>query len=191
MLFDNRRDASARLDGTIVFYQKKAMYVRGIDDRLRLVGYTVLDTNDVTVEQDNPELSMICPEVGFINTPDATHYFMRQPMRRWKQGIDLRALVCPYSGIRARGVIDERMLAMCLESRYPSFEEVAGGSISHNPFKSVEKRGQAFSKHFAVGYDAEGKALLWKGRKVGIVEERTPVLSTKYQWLQESLEGVI
>lgn len=192
MLFDNRRDAMSRLEGTIVFYKNRAMYVTGIDDRIRLHGHMILTREDAVVDQDDEELSMSCPPLGYINVEGDAYYFMRQPMRRWKQGVDVRALVCPTMGIRARGAVNDRLIAQCLENDYPSFEGALAGFSTRNPFKAAQgegRRGIAFSKHFAVRKKDEGIVLAYKGKNVGVVEKDQPILSTKHQWLTEALEA--
>lgn len=191
MFFDNMRDAMSRLEGTILFYRNKALYVRGITDDLQVAGDIILSQKSVTVSQQDPELSMACPEVGYINTEHGAHYFMRQPMRRWKQGIDLRALVSPHSGIRARGILELSHLANCLENTYPTFDQACNIGKSLNPFKPTEVDSIAFCKSFSVKQGTEGLMLHYKGREVGVVENGNPVLSTKFSWLNESLESVL
>lgn len=189
MLFDNHRDASMRLVDTIVFYQGRAMMVNDISPRaLKLRGRIILTGEEVSVHQTDDDLQMHCPPVGYVNVEGDSLYFMRQPMRRWKQGIDMRALICPTAGMRARGMINERLLAKCLENDYPNLEQAMGMFVSRNPFKDVDKKGVAFSKHFSVRKGADGPLLHYKGREVGVVENATPILSTDFQWLQEHLE---
>lgn len=193
MLFDNMRDAISRLSDTVVMYKGKAMFVEGITENLELSGTLILLNEHVVASQEDPDLSMSCPEIGFVNTPSGAHYFMRQPMRRWKQGIDFRALVCPYSGIRPRGTLTLADLAKCLENAYPSFSEASQVERGLNPFKKheEERRSLAFCKSFSVGHGDKGLLLNYKGREVGVVEEGTPVLAPKFQWLRESLEEAV
>ncbi len=132
---------------------------------------------------------MYCPPVGYVNLEGDALYFMRQPMRRWKQGVDMRALVCPSRGMRARGAINERALARCLENDYPDLEQALTMFRSLNPFKDIEKKGVAFSKHFSVRKGREGTLLAYKDKDVGVVENSYPVLSTESQWLSEALEA--
>tara|TARA_B100000929_G_C15511743_1_gene421158 strand:- start:35815 stop:36393 length:579 start_codon:yes stop_codon:yes gene_type:complete len=189
MLFDNMRDAISRLSDTVVTYRGKAMFVEGITDNLELSGFLILGREPVVASQDDPSLNMACPEVGFVNTESGAHYFMRQPMRRWKQGIDFRALVCPYSGIRPRGLLTLEDLAKCLENVYPSFEEASHTQRSLNPFKQREElHSLAFCKTFSVSEGPSGLLLNYKGREVGVVERGNPVLAPKFEWLRESLQ---
>lgn len=189
MLFDNHRDATMRLVDTIVFYKGRAMKVESITERaLKLRGRIILTGDNVSVHQEDEDLQMFCPPVGYVNVEGDALYFMRQPMRRWKQGIDMRALVCPTHGMRSRGAITENLLAKCLENDYPDLDQAMGMFASRNPFKQIEKKGVAFAKHFSVCRGDDGPLLAYKGREVGVVENHTPILSTKFDWLREHLE---
>jgi hypothetical protein len=189
MRFDNMRDAEMRLVGTILFYDNRAFSVRAIDEDLRLVGNIILTGEDKVVEQTDELLKFHCPPLGYVNLAEDSLYFMRQPMRRWKQGVDMRALVCPSHGLRARGRIDPESLAKCMEGDYPSFERALGMFNCRNPFKQHERRGVAFSKHFAV--TDLGQSLCYKGKPVGVVENGVPLLSERHRYLTESLEAEI
>lgn len=190
MYHDRHGDACSRLLDTIVMYRDRAVHVTGITERaLKVKGTVILTGENISVHQKDEELSLACPPLGYINAETGALYFMRQPMRRWKQGVDMRALVCPHEGIRGRGLLTHRLIAKCLENDYPDFSQATQGFRSLNPFREVEKRGVAFSKHFSVRNGGRGMLLCYKGREVGVVENRTPILSTEYQWLQELLEA--
>lgn len=189
MRFDNMRDAEMRLVGTILFYDNRAFHVTGIDEDLRVIGDIILTNERKVVEQDDELLKFHCPPLGYVNLPEDSLYFMRQPMRRWKQGVDTRALVCPSYGVRGRGMVDHASLARCMEGDYPSLERALGMFSSRNPFKQGERRGVAFSKHFAV--TDRGETLCYKGKTVGILQDGMPVLHDRYRYLTESLEAEV
>jgi hypothetical protein len=192
MIYDNRADAVSRLMDTVIFYKGAAFYVEDISRDLEIIGHSILSKEPLVINQEDSELSVACPEIGFVNTPRGAHYFMRQPMRRWKQGLDFRSLICPYSGIRPRGLLTLDTLASCLENNYPSFKESIHIGRSLNPFKTHEGLpSRAFCKTFSVASGTEGLLLNYKGREVGVVEGEEPILSSKFQWLRESLEGAL
>ena len=187
-MFDNIRDASSKLGGTIIMHDKRAMLVNDVTEDLDLQGTLIRTGEDIVTRQDDPLVKLYCPSLGYVNTKDNSFYFMRTPVRRWKQGVDMRALVCPSEGIRPRGMLDYRNLADCLENVYPSFTEALGMFENINPFKKERRRSIAFSKHFAVKQGREGMLLCFKGREVGVVEGSQPLLSNSFIWLQEMLE---
>lgn len=143
------------------------------------------------VDQEDNELVIASPQVGYVNLPETALYFMRAPARRWKQGLDMRALVCPRGGMRARGMLTNEALVRCIENNYPSFEQAQGMFKSANPFKEHQREGVAFHRDFALRRGPEGMLLCHKGTEVGVVEQGNPVLSMKYGWLTEKLEGVL
>lgn len=192
MLFDNARDAAMRLEGTIVSYDGKAFKVLGITgEDIRLYGVIIRNGTEVTCHQDDPLLSMAPPPIGYVNFDNHSLYLMRKPVRRWKQGLDIRALACPGAGMRIMAGLGDRNLMDCLENVYPSFEKSLGMFKSTNPFNPDARKSVAFSRYFCVNKGAEGLCLEYKGRAVGVVEKGVPVLSEKFQWLREGLEETI
>lgn len=187
--FDNHRDAESRLLGTILFYQGKSFLVEGISPSLKLTGSIVTTGQNVTVSQEDPDLQYFCPPLGNINTEAGSFYVMRQPMRRWKQGIDMRALFCPDT---PRPLLHRHLhfkgLAECLEGVYPSFEESLSSFQGRNPFKQTEKARVAFSREFSVSRTG---ALNYKNRQVGNIVRGVPELAEHSSWLQSKLEKVL
>ena len=191
MYFDNVNDGEARLGSTIITYKGKALYVTGIDRSLKIHGHLILHEEEVVVDQRDPEVSLVCPPVGYINLGHGAVYFMRQPVRRWKQGLDARALVSPYNDMRERGRLSNELLARCIEGDYPSFEKAIETERVVNPFKPAESSSIAFCREFSVGKEEEGLILNYKGREVGVVEGGRPILKTNYHWLAEALEAAL
>lgn len=185
--YDTQRDAEMRLTNTILSYKGKALKVLAITGDLKLVSILLRNGEEITVDQDDPDLSFIPPTLGYINTPQEAVYAVRQPARRYKQGLDLRAV--HLNAHRHPGRHEGRFFVDCLEGVYPKLEECWEKFKGNNPFKQEKCHSVAFSKRFAVGNGAS-YSLLHRGKQVGEFEDKVPVLFEKYSYLQECLDEV-
>lgn len=189
--FEPHEYAVSRLVDTVIMYKGRAFYVTDIRENLNVRGTIVLTGEEHTVDQDDPDLRFDCPPVGYINTPRGAVYAMRIPQRRWKQGIDMRALV-DHRGRRIEGV-DMQMVSHCLEGNYPKFEHsIKKKAEGRNPFRMEPERNRkiAFSKNFCI--DPSGRQVLeYKGDPVGYIEDNLPILEDRFEYLKESLEEAL
>lgn len=102
MIFENSNDISSRLSGTLIRYKGRPFYCHYNGSGREII---LLDPETVssggkdgeTVNVSNESLDFSSPPLGFCDTPRrrglGTFYLMRQPWRRWKQGIDPASLI--------------------------------------------------------------------------------------------------
>ena len=184
MFFDNLRDATMRLEGTIIKYGGKASLVLGITERaLKLQIVRLCDGEGFTVGQRDKKVELVPPCLGYVNTGKHAFYAMRKPARMWKQGLSPRNIV--YIGRGMGPPIPNEVLAKCLDNDYPSVEKALASFKSTNPFNPEVARVVAFSRHWAV---TKNGGLLYKAKNVGQFEEGVPTLDEKYVWLAEYLK---
>ena len=192
-MYDSYHDAIQRVQGTIITYKGLPHYVRDIRERGIKLGLVYLrehDTADlVYVDQEDEELSFAALPLGYVNTSSSAAYAMRAPARRWKQGIDHRAVLFtrPDGSLgRLEGGLDMRLLCDCFEGIYPTFSDAMGMFVSKNPFKPDRRRSVAFSRQFSV--EDSGASLSYRGRPVGKIGSNGPELQDKFRYLIEALE---
>tara|TARA_Y100001973_G_scaffold106774_1_gene187459 strand:+ start:6275 stop:6853 length:579 start_codon:yes stop_codon:yes gene_type:complete len=188
MFFDNHRDATMRLEGTIILYGGKAALVRGVNGDLtlsleRLHDEKVFDR----VKQTSKFVKLRAPCLGYVNTERGAMFAMRTPARMWKQGLSMRSVRFKGHGRVLPFHIENRVLAKCLDNNYPTLEEAKASFVSTNPFKQDTPNSVAFSRRWAVGKDGD---LLYKGDKVGRLEDK-PMLADKFIWLAEDLQETL
>jgi len=188
--FDNYGDAINKLGGTILAYEGRAFRVMDIGERsLKIMGRYLRDDKGIECKQDDPLLSMACPPLGYINTDEEGLFAMRMPARRWKQGVDARAIVVPGERMPRRDFTD-KALADCLENIYPDLKTCLGSFENINPFKQQGARKSiAFSKKFGVKKVDGDLRLAYKGRVVGHFQGTDPILDELFIWLSEALEA--
>ncbi len=188
MFFDNHRDATMRLEGTIILYKGKSAIVRGVNEDLTLSIRRLHDDKDFDrVKQTSKFVELRAPCLGYVNTERAALFAMRTPARMWKQGLSMRSVRFKNNGRMPPHVIDNKVLAKCLDNDYPTIEEAMGSFISTNPFKPDIPKSVAFSRRWAVGREG---VLLYKGDEVGKLEDK-PMLADKFIWLAEDLQETL
>lgn len=185
MFFDNHRDATMRLEGTIIQYGGKAAIVEGVREDLKLVLLRFSDGKHYEVDQRDPLVRLVAPPLGYVNTPRKAMYAMRKPARMWKQGLPVRAIA--YKGRGLPGGPGMDLLARCLDNNYPTLEQALGMFKSTNPFKPDIPDSVAFHRSWAVSRDG---GLLYKETRVGEIGD-APMLDDKYVWLAECLKETI
>jgi len=181
-----------RLSGTILTYGGQAIRVIGAREDLKLHCVKLRNGEEVVIDQDDEQLSFIAPALGYINSTMGAFYLMRQPARRYKQGIDMSRIYVHGTG-RLHPAIREntRALADCFEGVYPTIEQAKGKFGGKNPFKQERIRSVAFSRKFAIADGGNGFKLEYRGRIVGEFQDNHPVLERKFEYLQELLDGVV
>lgn len=186
MFFDNHRDATMRLEGTIITYQGRASLVKQVNDNLSLVLERLHDGKGFfDISQRDEELLLRAPCLGYVNIPEKAVFAMRTPARMWKQGLHVRSI--RYKNILRPFAVDNTSLAKCLDNDYPTFEKALESFKSTNPFKPDIPHSIAFSRRWAVTKDGN---LLYKGDEVGKLKDK-PMLSDKYIWLAEDLQETL
>lgn len=188
MFFDNYRDATMRLEGTIILYKRKSALVRGVNEDLTLALVRLHDDKVFErVKQTSKFVELRAPCLGYVNTDRGALFAMRTPARMWKQGLSTRAIRYKNGGRVPPWAIDNRTLAKCLDNDYPTIDRAMGMFVSTNPFKADTPTSVAFSRRWAVGKAGE---LLYKGDKVGEMGDK-PMLSDKFIWLAEDLQETL
>lgn len=185
MIFDNQRDASNRLTGTVVLWKDKSAKVVGVNEDLRIMLHRLSDGLEGVRKQDSKELQLMAPPLGYVNLKRGALYVLRKPVRMWKQGLDPRQLWCNGGGlvgIRTRW--DGSEFAKCYDGDYPGIDEALKRFKSTNPFDQETPTSVAFSRQWAV--DKAGR-LHYKGRDVGRMGDNMR-LDDKFGWLAEALE---
>ena len=83
-MYESLRDASFRLDGTIVFYKNRYIVVEGcksVSSKLCLVG------GGNTIPLTSKDLKMRCIPTGYVSVNGVLMFLSRRPTRRFRQGL--------------------------------------------------------------------------------------------------------
>lgn len=192
MMFDNERDARNRLMNTIITYKDRPAWVIDITHTLGIRGRFMVDGEEFICSQTSKNLKLSPPRLGFMNLGDKALYLRRIPHRRWKAGLDSQAIYGAPPRFMVQGLMNEvgGPLAMCLEGKYPTYQEVleVAAKKRGNPFELDGPIGRAFSRDFAV----IGGNLDYKGTNVGQVQRNgVAILEPRYTYLAEALEEAI
>ena len=180
--YDNHDDANMYLGDTVVMYRGEPFHVHRIDETLTYHGNILGQRTAIAVPQDDEELSLSAPRLGYANTSRGATYLKRRPSRTVKQGLVLGRLVGGREGLEAPA------LYRCLTNDYPSIEAALRSFQGTNPFKPSEVESVAFSRHFAID---RRQRLLYKGQVCGGMDGTTPVLNEQHEWLTEALQEVL
>lgn len=187
MRFDNFRDASNKLGGTIILWKGKATLVMGVDEDLSLHLRRLSDNMEVKRKISSKELKLVAPRVGYVNLKRGAQYFYRKPARMWKQGLDVRQL---WSDKRTGEIMRKwagKEFGKCYDGDYPTLAEAKKSFVSTNPFDQEVPISVAFSREWAID---KGNNLLYKGKKVGKHTDHIE-LNDKFVWLAESIQEVL
>lgn len=184
---DDMGYAQARLLNTVIQYKKVPHLVQDILGGYELSLINLVSKADYAVEQDDDDLLLVPPRLGYVNGPAGSAYAYRNPMRRWKQGLDLRSL--SFNGdIRIQDYHDEGLISM-LTNSYPALEAAFGMIGCANPFSPQKRSSVAFSRTFAISGTGRNRGLHYKGLPVGqISTEGGFYLAEGYDHLEQALQ---
>jgi hypothetical protein len=162
MKYSTLEEARTRLSGSIGYFDREPMYVRGIDNQgrtdfvLYLSRLSNIEENAVLAmySTDYDKLNFKDFSLGFVNSPGGNLYYAeRVPTRRYKQGLTMENLdiqpvvIDPYNRARAIGrerIVYSKAFADTLQQRFPSFEE------ARDYLFDTDNLGRAFAPWFAI-----------------------------------------
>lgn len=169
------RYAATRLVGSIVRWKKTPVTVQEVYPDGTVVVESIAKGAVGRANMDDLNLKPV--PLGFVNYEKQASYVSRVPKRRdWRQG--LRVGNMTSFGIPQQ-IIPGLALSKTIKGIYPTYESTLG---------RVRDRGgsHAWHRHWAIN---EREEILYKhGVVVGKIERGRPLLSSKYEYLQEYLE---
>jgi len=163
-------DVKARLSGTIIRY-KKVPYLCEVENSSHLSLYSLEGQGlAVRVESNDPDVDISSLHLGYVNIdiPDYSLavYLKREPLRQYRQGIDLSRLTqfplrsgcgpLHHKVLMCKGLVDNEL------NRYPTLEQ-AINKITKKSYYSValsrdvaikreDHRAKVYVKDIEVGY---------------------------------------
>jgi len=183
-MWDNQKDAMNQLEGTIVRKGRNPVRVIDVEGRGKdlVITFTYLRSGRIG-RCPITEINVKPVQLGYINTDGSSYYLARQPNRRWKQGLDggnLLSIVDMRSTVfRLDNSRRITALADTIMGKYPTLE-AARSAVGSGLASRV-----AFSRSFAISKNA----LFYKGRQVGIVNNKFGIrLNDADFYLKELLE---
>ena len=177
---DTVRDASMRLDRTIVRYNDQPIYIHRVNEHFRLEAH-YLKTGDRVPEDalQEPEAFDFSPVLlGYANGVrcDAT-YVTRVPRRRWKQGLNAEAI----KGMGGRDMAGP-YLYKTIVNDYPTFSKALRRSVDYN-------YATAFHRHYAVFNS--GTLVSYKRTVIGEVVDGKIVVMPAYIYLLDEIKEIV
>lgn len=179
-MFESERDAAMRIAGTVVRYEGKSVFVEEVTGEERCRVYFPKEDETKTLNYNDPRFDYSSVPLGYVNHRGHAHYTMRQPHRRWKQGVG-RDCFKVKSG--ERGVFNSRGMHDAVEGIYPSFDE-ACRLVRDEGATSV-----AYHRDWAIKRGDGYFRLMYKGTQVGKIVSSKPVFKTTHRFLKECYEG--
>tara|TARA_R110002020_G_scaffold287099_1_gene502555 strand:+ start:8291 stop:8875 length:585 start_codon:yes stop_codon:yes gene_type:complete len=193
-MFDNQRDASMRLSGTVIRGPNGPVRIENFFNKDEFTYYEIGPLGRSPDEKRGALSSgLFCIKafpLGYINHKGASIYICRMPHRRYKQGLSKEAVyVDPRTRVDISTLLSSGGFYRMFSNEYPTFYE-AVGSLFERDIDTL-----AFHREWAVENRREGRiiaGLLYKGKEVGVFsEEEGFELNKKYEYLNESLEEAV
>lgn len=195
-LYDNLDDAKAKLDGTLAYYDGKAIYIHQVTfdnnpNDLVVQISSIIDKKKILVKLDDPKFNYIHYNIGYVNGNYASVWWRRQPIKQYKQGLKREQLNYAASDTAfydyAEFGANYPTIAM-MENRYPTIAEC------EQKLKDREVAAIAFHRNFGATYDRLHKDLVieYQAKKIGICTNLNHFeLSEDYQYLSEALKEAV
>lgn len=181
MNFHSAEDAKMRLSNSLIRVNESPAYISDINhDYSTHITYPL--NGKKSFVKDIREVKGINYEpvpLGYVNDGNTAHYLRRIPHRRWKQGLTGNSIDAYIN--RPVNFLKSRALSQCIKGRYPSLED------AYNLVSSNKKKAIAFHRNWACSVGVVSPNLMYKGRRVGILNENmSPSFHDKYEFLIES-----
>jgi len=178
LIYKNDIDyARGRLTNTYISYKDELVFIEELGkDKFRYKTGAAWGESLVG-EVNNIDMTPI--KLGYTNYKGRTHYLMRMPARRWKQGIDKQGVASVSTHYGDGMEVKGSDFRYAFKGDYPSL---------NRSIKKAKETGKpvAFSRVFAL---LPNMGLEYKGRNVvGKIDDYgRPLLDRKYLWLEEAL----
>lgn len=172
--------ARGRLDDTVIMIDGSPSFIKMVTGNRELVfrNLTLDDGGAISMDSDKVDLTPI--PLGYLNSVFGASYLVRLAQRRWKQGLDKRAVMVRGKDCRREDWFYTEDMEQCLTNVYPSFEEAKALAIKDDITV-------AFNKRWAI---SAKDSLFHRGMLVGTCKKKVS-LQKVYKYLQEILEEVI
>jgi len=192
-MFHSREDANMRLKDSVIRGPDSPLFVHDCLSK-STISCSRITERGISDEAEMKKLKSFKEDLsaiplGYVNHDGAAYYLQRMPIRRYKQGINSRNVRACYEGRDILGSDSKISLLRgsgfyhMYNSDYPSFEQAldmigkGGGAFT------------AFCRTWAVLKDGVNIGLMYKGRKVGVVEKGDMCsLDASRIYLNESLQ---
>lgn len=182
-MFDNRHDASMRLNGTIIRYKNIPYYIRGVEESwieaidgniLVLLASPCSNTTAISkIPLSDPDINISSPPLGYIRLSNYTwSYAVRMPERKQAQGmvpdrIHVRDHKDGGQLRRLRGDVSIKAIGECISGKYQTSADY------EKHLKELPPYGWSvgLSRNIAVDYDR----LYYKAHVIGSIEHKDGV----------------
>jgi hypothetical protein len=182
--------AARRLNGTVV--KAVAGYLFLVDNTYRSPDGRLVHSG-TNLRSNLPEylfhsdLDLTPIPLGMVNLRTGMVYVSRKPMRRyWRQGFSEACMtVKHFSGDRGR--VPYKLLEQPLENAYPTFRS----ALTSLKRSSSPHNSKAFSRDFGLEKIDNIVHVIYRGYRVGEVQDDVPILTPRHAFLQEHLQEVV
>lgn len=113
-------DLAQKLNDTVCRYKSEPVYVRVEKSKLHLFKIDSTGAALAVIKADDPDFDVAGPPLGYIQLGRKVQYLTRFPLRRTKQGLDVRA-------IRSKDLAGESLGLSKLNVFSPSFKNMLQG----------------------------------------------------------------
>lgn len=171
------QDYEARLNGGVVFFKKKPVYVYATNSG-KIELFTFPDNERIGVVHPQDEnLDISAPKLGFVNIGGKAVYCYRRPLRQYKQSLQVTAITT-FTPMRkevtsAGDIFNTKQFADMLIGKYPNMDAAL-------KFVREKKRGSmAFNRNMCVSRDSfDIYHVFFKTEEIGIIEDVTSKVIT-------------
>lgn len=166
------QDYEARLNGGIVFYKKKPVYVYATNSgKIELFTFPENERIGVVAPQDE-NLDISAPKLGFVNIGGKAVYCYRKPLRQYKQSLQVSS-IATFTPLRKEptspgDIFQTKQFAEMLMGKYPNLDATLR-------FIKEKKRGSmAFNRNMCISRDSfDIFHVFFKTEEIGIIEDVT------------------
>lgn len=166
------QDYEARLNGGIVFYKKKPVYVYATNSgKIELFTFPENERIGVVAPQDE-NLDISAPKLGFVNIGGKAVYCYRKPLRQYKQSLQTNS-IATFTPLRKEptsvsDIFQTKQFAEMLMGKYPSLD------VALKFVKEKKKGSMAFNRNMCVSRDSfDIFHVFFKTEEIGIIEDVT------------------
>jgi len=176
-VFDLLEDVNQKFSGTIVMYDKKAVYVKGVAYAPENNAEFILQTSTPNartlkyINLNDPILNYKQYQIGYVNGGQFASWWFRKPHKQWSQGLKSNQMAwkCSVPGGSPHDNFGySKSFINMLEGIYPNIEDVKKSLIDKNA------TAVAFHRDFALSYDDvhDDFVLEYHGNKIGASIDR-------------------
>lgn len=197
-MFDNLADVDSKFSGTVCYYEKKPIIVKGAAKHPEKENeFTLLISSQYSkpkyVNLNDPNLNWRDYNIGYANIGPCASWWYRRPAKQYRQGLKKDQLSYKTSNVNLppdEGFNYSKPFILMLEDSYPDIK-LCKHILEEGNIKVI-----SFNRDFALSYNKlhEAHVLEYHGKYVGVSTNQKLTeyrLMPEFQHLQEALQEAI